>query len=146
MKDRIKEAASSFFIIVTLINIAIFILGKLLRPEQTFGYEAFIYPVIYGLITSIPGLLLYTKKEMSIKQALLRNILHMFFIIAILLGLMFGKNLFRAENLPTALFVALSAIVIYIFVDLIRWYLDKRTADQMTSELMSYKERIRKEL
>ena len=47
MKEHVKEILNSFFISVTLINIAMFILGILFRPEQRFGYEAYLYPLIY---------------------------------------------------------------------------------------------------
>ena len=39
MKEQLKEIINSFFISVTLINMAMLILGFLFRPEQKFGYE-----------------------------------------------------------------------------------------------------------
>ena len=47
MKERIREIAGSYFISVTLINIAIFATGMLFRPEQTFGYESFLSPLLF---------------------------------------------------------------------------------------------------
>ena len=65
MKERIKNIAGSFFISVTLINLAILILGKILRPEQQFGYEVFAYPLIYGVIGIIPALFVKSDKELA---------------------------------------------------------------------------------
>ena len=62
MKERIREAAGSYFISVTLINAAMLILGSLLSPQQRFGYEAFLYPLVYGLIGIIPSLIISTEK------------------------------------------------------------------------------------
>ena len=36
MKERIREILSSFFISVTLINVGIFILGEVFRPEEIY--------------------------------------------------------------------------------------------------------------
>ena len=41
MKERFRSQLAAFFISVTLIDLAIFILGCLLEPELKFGYEAF---------------------------------------------------------------------------------------------------------
>ena len=68
MKEHIREIAGSYFISVTLINLAIFTTGMLFRPEQTFGYEAFLSPLLLGLFTVIPTLLLYSKKELTVRQ------------------------------------------------------------------------------
>ena len=69
MKERFRSQLAAFFISVTLIDLAIFILGCLLEPELKFGYEAFAYPLIYGVIGSLPGLVMYSKKELTMKQA-----------------------------------------------------------------------------
>ena len=57
MKDKLKNMLGNFFISVALINGAMLVLGLLLRPEQKFGYEVFMYPLIYGVIGTIPALI-----------------------------------------------------------------------------------------
>ena len=53
MKKRFRDMAGSYFIAVTLINIAVFATGIMLRPEQRFGYEAFLSPLLLGALTVI---------------------------------------------------------------------------------------------
>ena len=141
MKERLKEAASNFFIIVTLIDVAIFILGSILRPNEQFGYEVMIYPVIYGAFSCIPGLIIRTKKELSIKQTLIREIFQLCFIIAIILVLIFGGRELTGELVIMAVSVTISVIVIYVLVTVIRWKLDTNAANQMTSDLERWKEK-----
>lgn len=50
LKEYLKSAALHFFIIVTLANVATFAVGMLFRPEEQFGYEAFLTPLIYGAL------------------------------------------------------------------------------------------------
>ena len=55
MREHLRAQLASFFISVTLINLAMLILGCLLEPDLQFGYQAFAYPLIYGIIGSLPG-------------------------------------------------------------------------------------------
>lgn len=141
MKERIKDTIGTFFIIVTLIDIAMFVMGMILGPDQRFGYEVFIYPVIYGALASIPGLVINSKKEMTVAQAIVREIVQLFVIIALILVFMFaGKDISR-ELIVTGAFVAMSIVIVFVLVNIIRWWLDSKTADQMTKDLQKWKKR-----
>ena len=140
MKERIKNIAGSFFISVTLINLAILILGKILRPEQQFGYEVFAYPLIYGVIGIIPALLVRSDKELTVKQAIIKEIVQMIMtVVAIVVFIFVGQPLTR-DILITASAVALSIVIIYCLVVLIGWLMDLRTARVMTEDLKRFQE------
>ena len=140
MKERIREAAGSYFISVTLINAAMLILGSLLSPQQRFGYEAFLYPLIYGLIGIIPSLIISTDKELSVKQVVIRKVMQMLLIIVLLLAFMFGDDPLNRQTIFMAAAVALSVVVIYILVNVIMWMLDARTAKSMTEDLKRFQQ------
>ena len=140
MKERIKNIAGSFFISVTLINLAILILGKILRPEQQFGYEVFAYPLIYGVIGIIPALFVRSDKELTVKQAIIKEIAQMMMtVVAIVVFIFVGQPLTR-DILITASAVALSIVIIYCLVVLIGWRMDLRTARVMTEDLKRFQE------
>ncbi len=141
MKERILDTIRSFFIVVTLINVAMLVLGKILRPDQQFGYEAFAYPLIYGAITSIPGLCMGTSKELSIGQTVIRELLQLVLIIVALLVIMFGGSPITGDTVQSAASVSVSVIIVFILVNLIRWFLDKRTAQELTADLEAFKRR-----
>ncbi len=141
MKERIADTMRSFFIIVTLINVAMLVLGGILRPDQQFGYEAFAYPLIYGAITSIPGLFMGSNKEMSLAQAVIREIVQLMLIIVVLLVIMFGGNIMNKDSLVPALSVIASVVIVFVLVNLIRWGLDTRTAEKMTADLEAYQKK-----
>ena len=145
MKERIKDAFTSFFISVTLIDAAMMILGLLLRPEQRFGYEVFLYPLIYGLIGMIPTLIISTDKELTVGQVLLRKCMQMLLIMVLLLAFMFAGNPMDKEQISTAAGVAVSVAVIYVLVNVIEWMLDLRTAKGMTEDLQNYQQRAERE-
>lgn len=141
MKERIRDILNSFFITVTLINLAMLILGKLLEPEQVFGYEAFMYPLIYGLIGTIPSIVIRDKKELSVKQELIRKVMNMLLIIVLMLAFMFGGREITSELIAAAVGVTISIVIIFVLVNLIIWWLDLKTAKDMTEDLLKYQEK-----
>ena len=141
MKERFKDAFSSFFISVTLINVAMLILGFMFEPQAKFGYEIFLYPLIYGLIGMIPGLFLETNRELSVRQVLIRKTVELLLLIVLLLAFMFGGRPMDPEMVTVAAGVALSIIVIYVLVHMIEWMLDVRTAKSMTEDLVKFQQR-----
>ena len=63
-KEHFKSVMSMYFIIVTLVNAATFILGSIFRPDQTFGYEAFLSPLIYAAVALVPMLCILGEHRM----------------------------------------------------------------------------------
>ncbi len=145
MKDKIRNILGSFFISVTLINAAMLVLGCLLRPQQRFGYEVFIYPLIYGLIGIIPAVIIRDGRELSVKQTLIRHVIQMMMTIALLLAFIFGGRSLDRELIVTAFFVAVSVVIIYAGVVIISWFLDKKAADKMTADLINFQQKRREE-
>ena len=141
MKDRLKDMFQSFFIVVTLINVAMLFLGKILRPEQQFGYEVFVYPLVYGLIGMIPALIVRDGKELTVKQTIIKEVIQMVLTVVLLVAFIFGGNPVDSEMIRMALLVALSVVLVYAGVFVIRWLLDKRTADKLNEDLVRFKER-----
>ncbi len=141
MKERIRDIFNSFFISVTLINVAMLILGKILAPNQTFGYEVFGYPLIYGLIGTIPSLLIRDKKELSVRQELIRKVMQMLLLIVLLFAFMFGGQEITPELIAAAVGVSLSVIIIFVLVNLILWWLDVRAARDLTKDLLLYQQK-----
>ena len=140
MKEHVKEILNSFFISVTLINIAMFILGILFRPEQRFGYEAYLYPLIYGLIGIVPTCIVTTKKELSVKQVIIRKVFQLVLLIVLLLAFMFAGKPVTAESVGIAGGVALSVVIIFVLVNIIMWLMDSRTAKIMTEDLIKFQQ------
>ncbi len=141
MKEHLRTNLGSFFICVTLINVAMFVLGRMLEPDLRFGYEAFAYPLIYGVIGSIPGLVMYSKKELTMKQTIIREIIQMFLVIAVIIGFMFGRFKFIPDVWPQIIGVSISVMIIYVLVHVFGWLIDLKTANIMMEDLKKFQER-----
>ncbi len=136
MKERLRETAKNFFISTVLIIAAMYVTGSLFAPDQTFGYEVMIYPLIYGFLACIPSFVMYTNKELSVRQVLIRNIIQLIIILAIVEAMVFRGHI--SEFTPQAVAVAVSVVVIYFGVLLIRYKMDQKTAQEMTDQLKAF--------
>ena len=144
-KEHLKAIASQFFVIATLINLAIFILGEIFRPDDKFGYEAFLAPLIYAAISLVPMLCMYSKKELTVKQHIFRELLHLISIEIILIFLGLGAKSLKPENLALTASFALSVFIIYVLVYVIAWLLDLNTARQINTDLKSFQSKVSEE-
>ena len=142
MKEHIKDNLINFFIIVTMVNIVIFICGSLFAPDQNITYAAFTVPIIDGILGSIPGLIMYSKRELTVKQMIIREVIQFFMVEIIILLFSFGFSGFRIENLKMMSVVALSVAAVYISVWVIRFFLDSRKAKKMTDDLKMFQKSL----
>jgi hypothetical protein len=143
MKERIIETVKYFFISTVLINAAMFVTGSLFAPDQTFGYEIMIYPLIYGFLACIPSFIMYTNRELSVRQALIRNIIQLIFIVAIIEAMVFRGQISDFGRPAAA--VAVSVVLIYLGVMLIRYKMDQKTAQEMTDQLKDFQNKVIRE-
>lgn len=140
MREHIKNNIMSFFIIVTLVNIAIFVSGMILAPDEKLDYTAFIVPVIDGLLGVIPGLVMYSKRELTVKQIIVRDIIQLASVELIIYFFSFGFRSLTTEDLPRLLAVVGSVAVVYVGVVAIMYALDFRTAKKMTDDLKAFQQ------
>ena len=141
MKEHLQTQLAGFFISVTLITAAMFILGLFFQPDLRFGYEAFAYPLIYGVIGSVPGLLMYSKKELTLKQTLIREFIQMCLIIVLIITLMFGRFKNIQDLVPQIIGVSVSIVIIYVLVHFFGWLMDLKTAKVMTEDLKRFQQK-----
>ena len=141
LKDFVKSTFASYFIIVTLVNVATLVLGSIFRPEQRFGYEAFLAPLLYGALGLIPVFIMYSPRELTIKQIVTRKIFQLMALEFILILTGFGRENLKAENLPLIANFALSVFIVYVLVHVISWVLNLEMARQLTMDLQSYQSR-----
>lgn len=140
MKERIIETAKYFFISTVLINVAMYVTGSLFAPDQKFGYEVMIYPMIYGFLACIPSFIMYTNRELSVRQALIHKIIQLIIIVAIIEAMVFRGNISGYTMQAAA--VAGSVVVIYLGVVLIRYKMDQKTAQEMTDQLKVFQNKV----
>lgn len=128
-----KKILMSFFISTTCITAVIAILGMLFEPDKYFGYSAYFSPLIFGALATLPQLITYSKKELTLKQTIVRKL-----IFLLLLELLVVFTLYSAGTLTSASIVialVLSVLIIFLTVHLVIWVNDSTTAREFNKSL-----------
>lgn len=129
----VKKVMMSFFITVTCICAAMALIGMIFEPDTRFGYEAFLSPLFFGAVASLPSLVHYSKDELSIKQTVIRNVLHFILLEAIILSVLYLAGILTSTSMTISL--AVSIFVIDLTVNLVLWVNDKKTAKEFNDAL-----------
>lgn len=128
----------TFLVITACITILEGFLGVLFVPDLLFGYEAFFTPPIFGFLSTLTGLVLKSKKELTIKQVLFREFIQLLLIE----GIVFGAN-YVAGNIfefKLNIALALSIAVVFVLVHFILWLNDRRIAHSFNEQLRTFQE------
>jgi hypothetical protein len=134
-KAFLKRCLMQYFIITTCVTAAIAILGLSLDPAAKLGYEAYFSPLIFGLVSLVPSLVTYSRKELSFRQTLLRKVLHVIVLEAMLIAFGFWVGILHGT--ADASFFGLAVFIVYLAVNLISWQIDKKDADEINKTLKS---------
>ncbi len=135
-KSNFSEAVMSFCVCTTCITILEGILGMIFFPEMKIDYGAFFSPPLFGAISVLFGVVTRSKKELSVKQVLLRRVIHLLLIE----GMVFGVNYLAGTIFPATVSIALmfGIAVVFVMVYVILWGIDRRSATLFNQKLKEY--------
>ena len=143
MKDKEfwVDFIKTYFMVATLITAVMGLIGSILMPEMTFGYQAFWSPLLYAAVGTLPNLVLYSKRELTVKELLFRKLLQLLLIEAgIFFVAFFGvSDEWRQPHLMLAL--AGSVLVVYLLATLIAWIENLLSARAISEELLRFQQK-----
>ena len=133
LKAFLKRCLMEYFIITTCVTAAIGVLGLSLDPTAKIGYEGYFSPLIFGLVSLVPSIATYSRKELTLRQALLRKLFHFVLLEAMLIA--FGHWAGILQGFGDTVYFALTVLIVYLAVNLISWHLDSREASEINKTL-----------
>lgn len=142
-KEFVIDFIRTYFSVVTLINVAILIMGLQIATDSRFGYDAFAAPLIYGAAGTLPNIVMYSKRELKVKELLFRKIVQFILIEVVVLFVAFYNQIDVAKQPKIIITVAISIFVVYVIASLIDWIQNSISAKQMTVELVKFQESAR---
>ena len=141
-KEFVIDFIRTYFSVVALINVAILIMGLQIAPDSRFGYDAFAAPLIYGAAGTLPNIVMYSRRELSVKELLMRKVIQFILIeVCVLFVAFYGTDVFWQQP-KIILGVAISVFVIYVVASLIDWLQNYLSAKRMTEELMQFQKSV----
>lgn len=134
----IKKIISDFFIITTGILIGVIVYSMLNEPEAIFHVQILQAIVFSGFVTSLLTLVFYSKKELTRKQMLLRQVIHFILLEGIIMWSAYSSGSIEAGNLVQGIETFGMVFVIYFAVRLKGWFFDKKEADKLNKRIDEY--------
>ena len=140
-KELLPKMFRNYFVLVTLINAVIFVSGSIAQPDARFGYSVFIMPLIYAFAGILPQAVMYSKRELSIKEVLLRKFIQLLLIELLVNGIILGEHALRPENTDVLKTISVCVVLVYVFANIISWMLDSVSARTLTRELAEFQKK-----
>ena len=141
IKEKLGEAFRLYFILVTLITVLLMVLGLLFDSDRTFGYEAFVSPLIYAAVGVIPVFFFHSDKEISMKQLIIRRIIQELSVEALILLIVFNAPNIPSERIEVVISIAVGVLVVFILSMVVEYIFELTQANEMNRYLEEYRNR-----
>ena len=139
-KEIISDIITTYVTLVTLITVIFFVMGSYFFPDASFGYESFSAPLIYAAYATLPNIIMYSKKELSVKAYLFRKSLQFVLIEIIVFIIAFPDRSICAQRPEIVITLALSVLVIFVLTHLYDFFKNLVSAKRMTAELILFQQ------
>lgn len=142
-KEFTIDVIRTYFAVVTLINLVMCVMGTQFYPDNRFGYDGFATPLIYGAASILPNIVMYSKRELTVRELLIRKVVQFILIEIIVLFVVFRNAETLLLHPEIAIGVATSVLAIYFITSVIDGIQNRVSAKKMTEELIKFQESVR---
>jgi len=139
-KQFFIEKLSLFFMLTTLITVAIFVVGSAFDADARFGYEAMLTPLRYAACCVVPTFATYSKRELKKKELIIRMVLELVLIEAVMLFFAFSSPAIDTHRISVVLVIAGSVLIIYVMARLFSWLRESAEAKGMNEDLQRFRQ------
>ena len=140
-KELLAKMFRNYFVLVTLINVVIFVSGSIAQPDARFGYSVFLMPLIYAFAGLLPQAVMYSRRELSIKEVLIRKFIQLLLIELLVNGIILGENALKPEYTDFLKTISVCVVLVYVFANIISWIMDSASARMLMRELAEFQKR-----
>lgn len=140
-KDFAIKLLNMFFIVTTLITIVMGVMGLIWERDRLLTYEVMFSPVIIGFISVLPSIVMYSKKELTLRQLVIRKVLHLFLLEIELIA--FSK-IVGIWNKVIGLPFVVSILIVAVLVQVFLWLIGLQRANTITNELKAFQKQYRR--
>ena len=139
-KQFFIEKLSLFFMLTTLITIAIFVIGSAFDADARFGYAAMMTPLRYAACCVLPTFVTYSRRELKKKELIARMALELVLIEAVMLFFAFTSPVIDTNRISVVLVIAGSVLIIYIMARLFSWLRESAEARVLNDDLQRFRQ------
>ena len=84
---------------------------------------------------------MYSRRELSIKEVLIRKFIQLLLIELLVNGIILGEDMLQPEYTDMLKTVSICVVLVYVFANIISWILDSVSARTLTRELAEFQEK-----
>lgn len=139
-QSKLSEMMMAFFVSTACITILEGTMGMLFFPDEKLTYHAFFAPPIMGLCSVLFGFVTWSKKELTIKETLLRRGIHLLLIECLVFGLNYVEGIIFPFKVAISLILGIAAVFVAVYVVL--WVNDSRSAKRFNKKLREYQKKV----
>ena len=139
-QSKLSEMMMAFFVSTACITILEGTMGMFFFPDEKLTYHAFFAPPIMGLCSVLFGFVTWSKKELTIKETLLRRGIHLLLIECLVFGLNYVEGIIFPFKV--AIFLILGIAVVFVAVYVVLWVNDSRSAKRFNKKLREYQKKV----
>ena len=127
-----------FFILSTLITIAVSLIGSAFDGNAMLGYGSLLIPLKYAAICLVPTLATYSRHELPAQQMLARKALTLVLLEAVMMYIAFTSPVIDTGNQQVVLTLGGSVLVIFVLANLLLWLKDSAEAVVLNRDLAQF--------
>lgn len=124
-----------FFMLSTLIAVAVSLTGSAFDADASLGYDALLTPIKYAALCLLPTLVTWSRRELLPRELLLRKALMLILLEAVILRIAFTSPAIDTGNAAVVLSIAGSVLGIFVLVNLFNWLRASAEAKSMNRDL-----------
>ena len=127
-----------FFMLSTLIAVAIALIGSAFDPDGKLSYGAMLTPLEYAALCLLPTLVTYSKRELPPRALLVRKIIMLILLEGVMMFFAFTSSVMDTSRIEVVLVIAGSVLVIFVLANLFIWLKDSAEAKKLNRDLENY--------
>ena len=140
-KETLIRALRLYTLLVTLITVALMILGYLLDRDRVFGYEAFLSPLLYALIGTAATLVTRPGKELSVRSLIIRKVISLLLIEGAIILLALNSDTIPTDQSRVLPGLMLGILAVFLLTHIILYLADRKEAERLSADLARYQEK-----
>ena len=141
-REFIGSILNTYFTLVTLISVFMLIFGMRFYPDESFGYTAYAFPLIYAACGILPEVVMYSKRELSVVEFVIRKVIQLALIEVLVLFAVFGGRELFTEEKGVVVVTGVGIFVIYIVSHVVDWIQKSLSARKMTEDLIKLQQKF----
>ena len=140
-KELLVQALRVYTLLVTLITVAMIILGNLLDRDRVFGYDALFSPLLYALIGTAAAMVTRSGKELSVRNLIIRKIISLLLIEGAIVVIALNAKTIPTDQSWVLPGLILGVFVVFVLTHIILYLADQKEAKKLSADLVRYQEK-----